>query len=238
MTTRTARREGARTAPPKQAFETRVERRHPACAAISSRKRSPLAQKSAAKTSGGKRNRFSEQTRGIQKPTSGKPLHIDCVLEPRKTGACGAEARMHGLGTLTRGTQRILATSPLRRGLSPQRKPPRRQRGPEADDARRSEGSRHAPRQNNPRPMGKARGGNRVPGKGTRNAAHENRPGPMEPGADIAAYWRERDRQHTAIDRAPLGAKRMHKGRLPFGMVTSRSGPASHPDRAWRPPAW
>ena len=33
---------------------------------------------------------------------------------------------MHGLGTLTRGTQRILATSPLRRGLSPQRKPPRR----------------------------------------------------------------------------------------------------------------
>ena len=64
--------------------------------------------------------------------------------------------------------------------------------------------------------MGKARGGNRVPGKGTRNAAHENRPGPMEPGADIAASWREGDRQHAAIGRAPLGAKRMHKGRLPF----------------------
>ena len=192
MTTRTARREGARTAPPKQAFETRVERRHPACAAISSRKRSPLAQKSAAKTSGGKRNRFSEQTRGIQKPTSGKPLHIDCVLEPRKTGACGAEARMHGLGTLTRGTQRILATSPLRRGLSPQRKPPRRQRGPEADDARRSEGSQHAARQNRPGPMGRVRGGWRVPGKGTRNAIYENRPGPMgKPGADITAGWRE-----------------------------------------------
>lgn len=41
--------------------------------------------------------------------------------------------------------------------------------------------------------MGKARGGNRVPGKGTRNAAHENRPGPMgKPGADITAGWRER----------------------------------------------
>ena len=48
---------------------------------------------------------------------------------------------MHGLGTLTRGTQRILATSPLRRRLSPQRKPPQRQREPGADGARRSGGS-------------------------------------------------------------------------------------------------
>lgn len=145
-------------------------------------------------------------------PRRANPCISIVFLEPRKTGACGAEARMHGLGTLTRGTQRILATSPLRPGLSPQRKPPRRQRGPGADGARRSGGSQHAARQ--------------------------NRPGPMEPGADIAAYWREGDRQHTVIDRAPLGAKRMHKGRLPFGMVTSRSRPASHPARASRQPAW
>lgn len=64
--------------------------------------------------------------------------------------------------------------------------------------------------------MGKARDGNRVPGKGTRNAAYKNRPGPMGPGANIAAYWREGDRQRTVIGRAPLGAKRMHKGALAF----------------------
>ena len=105
-----------------------------------------------------------------QKPASVNPCISIVFLEPRKTGACGAEARMHGLGTLTRGTQRILATSPLRCGLShkenrpgasespartitgadgaqrekdPKRnraKPPRRQRRPGADGARRSKG--------------------------------------------------------------------------------------------------
>ena len=123
MTTGAARREGARTAPSKQAFETRIKRRHPACAAIPSQKRSPLAQKSAAKTNGGKRNRFPEQTRSTKRPARANPCISIVFSEPRKTGACGAEARMHGLGTLTRGTQRILATSPLRCGLSHKENP-------------------------------------------------------------------------------------------------------------------
>lgn len=155
-------------------------------------------------------------------PRRANPCISIVFLEPRKTGACGAEARMHGLGTLTRGTQRILATSPLRCGLS-HKENRRRQRRPGADGARRSKGT-PTPTQTKQPPgrWGKARGGNRVPGKGTRNAAYKNRPGPMRPGADIAAYWREGDRQHTAIGRAPLGAKRMHKGRLPFESVISR----------------
>lgn len=155
-------------------------------------------------------------------PRRANPCISIVFLEPRKTGACGAEARMHGLGTLTRGTQRILATSPLRCGLS-HKENRRRQRRPGADGARRSKGT-PTPTQTKQPPgrWGKARGGNRVPGKGTRNAAYKNRPRPMGPGADIAAYWREGNRQHTAIDRAPLGAKRMHKGRLPFESVTSR----------------
>lgn len=155
-------------------------------------------------------------------PRRANPCISIVFLEPRKTGACGAEARMHGLGTLTRGTQRILATSPLRCGLS-HKENRRRQRRPGADGARRSKGT-PTPTQTKQPPgrWGKARGGNRVPGKGTRNAAYKNRPGPMRPGADIAAYWREGDRQHTAIGRAPLGAKRMHKGRLPLESVISR----------------
>ena len=64
--------------------------------------------------------------------------------------------------------------------------------------------------------MGKARDGNRVPGKGTRNAAYKNRPGPMGPGADIAAYWREGDRQHAAIGRAPLWREEDAQGALAF----------------------
>lgn len=221
MTTRTARREGARTAPPKQAFETRVERRHPACAAISSRKRSPLAQKSAAKTNGGKRNRFSEQTRGIRKPTSGKPLHIDCVLEPRKTGACGAEARMHGLGTLTRGTQRILATSPLRRGLSPQRKPPRRQRGPGADGARRSGWFPTRSQTKPPRADG-ARGGYRRILEGGGSPTHGDRQ---------SAPWREEDAQGALAFRIgylSFGASFTSCPRLATtGMVMALAGQAS-----------
>lgn len=155
-------------------------------------------------------------------PRRANPCISIVFLEPRKTGACGAEARMHGLGTLTRGTQRILATSPLRCGLS-HKENRRRQRRPGADGARRSKGTPTSTQTKQPPGRwGKARGGNRVPGKGTRNAAYKNRPGPMRPGADIAAYWREGDRQHTAIGRAPLGAKRMHKGRLPLESVISR----------------
>ena len=137
-------------------------------------------------------------------PRRANPCISIVFWNPRQTGACGAEARMHGLGTLTRGTQRILATSPLRRGLSPQRKPPRRQRGPGADGARRSGGSQHAARQNRPGPMGRVRGGWRVPGKGTRNAIYENRPGPMgKPGADGAACWREGRPTHGDRQSAP-----------------------------------
>ena len=80
MTAGAARREGARTARSKQAFEPRIERHHPACAAIPSRKRSPLAQKPAARTNGGKRNRFPEQTRSAKSPHRANPLHIDCVF--------------------------------------------------------------------------------------------------------------------------------------------------------------
>ena len=81
---------------------------------------------------------------------------------------------MHGLGTLTRGTQRILATSPLRRRLSPQRKPPQRQRGPGADGARRSGGSQHAARQNRPGPMGKPGADGARQSKGDTNSLCSN----------------------------------------------------------------
>ena len=134
MTTGAARREGARTAPSKQAFETRIKRRRPACAAIPSRKRSPLAQKSAAKTNDGKRNRFSEQTRGIQKPTSGKPLHIDCVSgtpENWRVRRGSANARLgHAYPWYATYSSHIPAS--LR--TFPQRKPPQRR---PTDNARR-----------------------------------------------------------------------------------------------------
>lgn len=164
--TGTARQEGVRTASPKQAFETRIERRHPACAAIPSRKRSPLAQKSAAKTNGGKRNHSSEQTRGIQKPTSGKPLHIDCVSgtpENWRVRRGSANARLgHAYPWYATYSSHIPAS--LR--TFPQRKPPA---------SAKARGGRRASEQGNPdthpdkttpRPMGESPGRKPRTGKG------------------------------------------------------------------------
>ena len=266
MTTGAARREDARTASPKQAFETRIERRHPACAAIPSQNRSPLAQKSAAKTNGGERNRFPEQTRSAKRPARSNPCISIVFLEPRKTGACGAEARMHSLGTLTRGTQRILDTSPLRCGLShkenrpgasesprrtvtgadgaqreknPKRnraKPPRRQRRPGADGARRSKGTPTRSQAKQPQAGGESPGRKPRTGKGTRNAAYENRRmlkggGSPTHGNRQSAPWREEDAQGALAFRIgylSLGASFTSCPRLATtGMVMALAGQAS-----------
>ena len=178
-----------------------------------------------------------QSKRNALNPRRANPCISIVFSEPRKTGACGAEARMHGLGTLTHGTQRILATSPLRCGLSPQRKPPRRERSPGRIAHAERRGFPTRTRPTDPTPA-RVPSGWRVEAGESQHAARQNRPGPMRRARGGCRMLEGGSAQHAAIGRAPLGAKRMHKGRLPFESFTYRSGPASHPARAWRPPAW
>ena len=188
-----------------------------------------------------------QSKRNALNPRRANPCISIVFSEPRKTGACGAEARMHGLGTLTRGTQRILATSPLRCGLSPQRKPPRRERSPgriahaerrespkrtrptDPTPARVPSGwrvgageSQHAARQNRPGPMRRARG--RMPHVGGRER-------PTRRSNRQSAPWRQEDAQGALAFRIvylSFGASFTSCPRLATtGMVIALAGQAS-----------
>lgn len=204
-------------------------------------RRSPRQRRTAANETASRSKRAASKS-----PHRANPCISIVFLEPRKTGACGAEARMHGLGTLTRGTQRILATSPLRCGLS-HKENRRRQRRPGADGARRSKGTLTRSQTKQPQADGGSPGRKPRTGKGDPKRSTAKPPradgarggyrrileggGSPTHGDRQSAPWREEDAQGALAFRIgylSFGASFTSCPRLATtGMVMALAGQAS-----------
>ena len=93
-----AHREGAQAASPSKLLRCASERRHPACMAAPPQKRNPLAREVVARAS----------ARHPKARVGKTPAYRLYSGTPGKLARAARDARMHGLSTLTRGTERIL----------------------------------------------------------------------------------------------------------------------------------
>ncbi len=159
---------------------------------------------------------------------------------------------MHGLGTLTRGTQRILATSPLRCGLSHKENRPGASESPArtvtgADGARRSKGTPTRSQTKQPQADGESPGRKPRTGKGDPKRSQTKQPradgargeyrrileggGSPTRGNRQSAPWREEDAQGALAFRIgylSLGASFTSCPRFATtGMVMALAGQAS-----------